>query len=127
MKKEKRNNINIKRKHLRERISIMKHEISIGKKKKKENGEAKKAVDKEVRLVICSMVDNDETLAQEEKKVSFINNVKFKTLDADQLLYMQEAGMMCTYDGQSFYSFTKNTWIGDEGVSCDISSNNTGT
>ena len=31
-----------------------------------------------------------------------------------------EAGMMCTIDGDTFYSFTRNTWIRDSGASCHI-------
>ena len=34
--------------------------------------------------------------------------------------------MMCTIDDDTFFSFTKNTWIGDSGVSCHITNNNTG-
>ena len=28
--------------------------------------------------------------------------------------------MMCTIDSYTVFSFTKNTWIGDSGVSCHI-------
>ena len=37
-----------------------------------------------------------------------------------------EAGMMCTIDVDTFYLFTKNTWIGDSGVPCHITDNYTG-
>ena len=33
--------------------------------------------------------------------------------------------MMCTMDGDTFFLFTKNTWIGDSGASCQIMNNNT--
>ena len=33
--------------------------------------------------------------------------------------------MMCTNDGDTFFSFTKNTWIGDSGKSCHIKSDDT--
>ena len=36
------------------------------------------------------------------------------------------AGMMCTIDGDTFFLFTKNTWIGDSGVSCHITDDDTG-
>ena len=34
--------------------------------------------------------------------------------------------MMCTIGGTSFHLFTKNTWIGDFGVSCHITNNDNG-
>ena len=37
-----------------------------------------------------------------------------------------EVGMMCTIDGDTFYSFTKITQIGDSGASYHITNNNTG-
>ena len=37
-----------------------------------------------------------------------------------------EAGMMCTIDGTSFHTFTKNTWIGDSSSSCHITNNEKG-
>ena len=36
------------------------------------------------------------------------------------------AGMLCTIDGGTFFSFTNNTWIGDSGASCHITNDNTG-
>ena len=32
---------------------------------------------------------------------------------------------MCTINGDTFYSFTKNTWIGDSGASCHITHDDT--
>ena len=29
-----------------------------------------------------------------------------------------EAIILCTIDGETFHSFTKNTWIGNSGASC---------
>ena len=34
--------------------------------------------------------------------------------------------MMCTIDGDTFYSFTRNTWIRDSGTSCHIINDDTG-
>ena len=34
--------------------------------------------------------------------------------------------MMCTIDGKTFFSFTKNTWIGCLGASCHITNDNNG-
>ena len=34
--------------------------------------------------------------------------------------------MMCTINGNMFFSFTKNTWIGDSGASCHITNNDNG-
>ena len=33
---------------------------------------------------------------------------------------------MCTIDGNTFHSFTRNTWIGDSGASCHITNNKSG-
>ena len=33
--------------------------------------------------------------------------------------------MMCTINGDTFFSFTKNTWIGNSGESCHIMNNDT--
>ena len=51
-----------------------------------------------------------------KKKVRFTEDVK-------QLL---ETGMMCTIDGDTFFSFIKNTWLGDSDASCHIANNDTG-
>ena len=37
-----------------------------------------------------------------------------------------EAGMMCTIGGDTFFLFTKNTWIWDSGASCHITNDDTG-
>ena len=37
-----------------------------------------------------------------------------------------DAGMICTINGNTFFSFTKNTWIGDLGASCHITNDDTG-
>ena len=37
-----------------------------------------------------------------------------------------EDGMMGNIDGETFYYFTKNTWIGDSGTFCHITNNNSG-
>ena len=38
----------------------------------------------------------------------------------------REAGMFCTIDGETFfYSFKKNTWIGNSDALCHISNDNT--
>ena len=50
------------------------------------------------------------------KKVRFVEDVKQPS----------KAGMMCTIDGDTFFSFTKNTWIRDLGASCHITNNDTG-
>ena len=34
--------------------------------------------------------------------------------------------MMCTINSDMFYSFTKNTWIGDSGASCHIANDDAG-
>ena len=58
--------------------------------------------------------------------MSFANYVKLKTPHVDLMPFNQEAGMMCTFIGQSFCFFTKHTWIGDLGASCHITNNDTG-
>ena len=37
-----------------------------------------------------------------------------------------EIVMLCTIDGWTFYSFTKNIWIRNFGASCHITNNDTG-
>ena len=37
-----------------------------------------------------------------------------------------EAGMMCNTHGETFYSFTKNTWIDNSCTSCHITNNDSG-
>ena len=43
----------------------------------------------------------------------------------DDVKHPSKAGMMCTIDGDTFYSFMRNTWIGDSGVCCHITNNDT--
>ena len=50
------------------------------------------------------------------KKVQFVENVKMST----------EAGKLCTIDGDTFYLFTKSTWIGDSGALCHIMNDDVG-
>ena len=45
---------------------------------KKNNGKAKKAIDGEDELVLCSIIANDEKLVQEKKKVHFANDENLK-------------------------------------------------
>ena len=77
---------------------------------------AEKAIDgDEDDLVLCS-------LTRESKKESKKIKVRFM----EDVKQPSEAGMMCTIDRDTFFSFTKNTWIGDLGVSCHITKDNTG-
>ena len=75
-----------------------------------------KAIDgEEDNLVLCF-------LAMENRR----ENVKQKVLFAEDVKQPSEAGLMCTIDGDSFFSFTKNTWIGDFGALCHIMNDNMG-
>ena len=66
-------------------------------------------------MVLCLLtMENKKEYAN--KKIWFIDGVK-------QPL---EAGMMCTIDSDTFYSFMKNTLIGDSGASCHITNDDTG-
>ena len=66
-------------------------------------------------LVLCLlMIKNKKENAK--KKVQFAKDGKQPS----------KAGMMCTIDGDSFYSFGKNTWIGDSIASCNITNNDSG-
>ena len=53
-------------------------------------------------------------------------NVKKKVQFRDDVKQPTEAGMMCTINGDTFYSFTRNTWIRDSGASCHITNDDTG-
>ena len=52
----------------------------------------------------------------EKKKYWFAEDVKQPS----------EAEMMCTIDGNTFFLFTKNIWIGDSSPSCHITNDNNG-
>ena len=71
---------------------------------------AEKAFDRDKDgLVLC-------LLMTENKK----ENVNKKAWFAEDVELPSEAGMICTIDGDTFFSFTKNAWIGDYGASCHI-------
>ena len=55
-------------------------------------------------------------LMVESKKES----VKNKLWLAKDVKQPSKADMMCTIDGDNFYLFTKNTWIGDSSALCHI-------
>lgn len=41
----------------------------------------------------------------------------------DHVQYIKEKALVCTINGRTYPSFTKNTWIGDSGASCHITNN----
>ena len=51
-------------------------------------------------------------------------NIKKKAWFTENVKQPSKAGMMCTMDGDAFFSFTKNAWI-DSSASCHITNNNT--
>ena len=59
-------------------------------------------------------------MAWDKKKVSFADDVVFKTTQEELLNSTIKVGMICTINRQSFYIFTKNTWNSNLGVSCNI-------
>ena len=65
-------------------------------------------------LVLC-------LLMMENKK----ENVKKEVWFTEDLKQPSETGMMCTINGDTCFSFTKNTWIGNSGASCHIMNNDT--
>ena len=75
----------------------------------------KKSVGKEEDdLVLCLlMLENKKENVQ--KKVKFFEDVKQPS----------KVGMLCTIDGDTFLSFTKNTWIVDSGALCHIMKDDT--
>ena len=60
-------------------------------------------------------------LAMEKKK----ENIKKKFQSAEDGEQPSEISMMCTICGDTFFSFTRSTWIGDSGALCLIMNNNT--
>ena len=60
--------------------------------------------------MLCFLMSECKTKKNEKKKVRFVEDIKQPS----------KAGMMCTIDGNKFFSFTKNTWIRDFGASCHI-------
>ena len=72
-----------------------------------------KAIDGDEDDVVSCLLMMESKQESIKKKVWFTEVVKQPS----------EAGMMCTIDGDTFYLFTKNTWIGDSGASCHIINN----
>ena len=65
--------------------------------------------------MICYFV-HEYLIIKKRKKVQFTENFKKP----------MKAGMLHTVDGEIFYLFTKNMWIGDSGTLCHITNNDTG-
>ena len=92
-------------------------------KKVEKMDKTKKTLDeKEDDLVFCITAEDSEQV-QEKEKVSFAADVKLIIQHAAPLPTTQEMGMLCTIDGDSFYTFTKNVWIDDSGAFCYIVNN----
>ena len=53
-----------------------------------------------------------------KKKVSAANHVKLKAPHTDFLPSSHETSMMCTIDGDSFYTLTKNAKVGKSSAVC---------
>ena len=66
--------------------------------------------------MLCSLTSDGRTNENKKKTVWFVEDVKQPS----------KAGMMCTIDGNTFFSFTENTWIGDLVGSCHITNDDTG-
>ena len=73
------------------------------------------------------MIENDHKKEKEkEEEVSLDDDFEFKLPHADLSLPSSgETIMIYTINGESFYMFMKNTWIGDSGASCHINKNDT--
>ena len=52
--------------------------------------------------------------------------LNIRKFSSQKMLEPSEASMMCTIDGTSFHSLTKNTWISDSGASCHITNDEKG-
>ena len=44
----------------------------------------------------------------------------------ENVIMPMEASIVCTIDGETFHTFTKNTWIEDLSASCNITSSDAG-
>ena len=77
---------------------------------------AERAIDGDEDDVVLCLLTSESKKECKNKKGWFMENIKQPS----------EADMMCTIDGDIFFWFTKNTWIGDSGASCYIINNNTG-
>ena len=84
---------------------------------------AKKAIQKEDELVLCSFLD--EKVEQEKKKVvsPMISSLKL-CMHSYFLLYKRQVWHVPFMD--SSYTFTKNSWIGDLDALCHITNNEPG-
>ena len=52
-------------------------------------------------------------------------NVRKTVWFTEDVKQPSEAGMMCTIDGDTFFSFTKSMWIADSGALCHIMNGDT--
>ena len=75
-------------------------------------------------LLLCTIINKG--MVKQKKKLNFANYMGIKTLHADLLPSYQEAGIMFTINEETFYMFTKNTWISDSGTLCHVTNENTG-
>ena len=121
MKKRKLKNQTVKKKLSDEKFFTVKHTStkfltvsSMIKKKELESKKAEKAFDDlEDDLVLCTITEDIESI-QKRKKINFINDVKFNKIPLVFLLPMnREIDMMCTINGEGYFSCIKYTWMRD--------------
>ena len=75
---------------------------------------AEKAVDGDDDELVFSLFTS-KNKKKKKKKVWFVEDVKMPV----------EVEILFNINGDTLYSFTKNTWIGNSGASCLITNNNT--
>ena len=84
---------------------------------------AEKTSDKvEDDILLCTVID-DIKMVQDEERISFVDDVKFRIPHA---AILPIAGRMSTIKRDSFFMFTKHMGIGDLGISCHITNNDMG-
>ena len=77
------------------------------------NEKAEKAVEERDHLVLCSLMAE---IKQNKKGIKWKRKVRL----ASDIKKPTNAGMLFRIDDETFFSFKKNMWIGDSGISCHI-------
>ena len=87
----------------------------------------KKASDEDKNnLVLCTTTEESKPAQEKTKRYILPLTSKTPTPHASLLLPTWEMGKMCYINGDSFYIFTKITWLGDIGATHNTANNDTG-
>ena len=74
---------------------------------------------------LCLIINDNSKQVQEKKKIDFVDKIKFKALPGALFSSTHEMSMVCAIDEESFFTFTKYTWIGNLEALCYVSHDDT--